>query len=617
MPSAPGNDLDLGLLPGRSARPRLSRTERDKHLYICGGTGTGKSKFLEHLVRQDIMAWQKSKCGLLLLDPHGNLYDSLTRWLAWNKIDRPIVPIDLRQDDWVVSYNLLRQRSADPAVLVDNITDAMAYVWGQGGTDQTPLFARWVGNVLRTLYEKKLSLVECEHLIDRVSKQMRYMITADMKDTPSRQDWQYANTLNPRDFESQLGSTVNRLQRFIRNKSMRSMFGLPDVSLDLRAALDEGQIILVSLATEGGKVSKENSELFATLLLSDLWTGAQERGKRDGIKPFYLYLDEFQQFVTPTIADNLDEARGYGLHLTMAHQFPNQLLDRGENGKKVYNSIMENASSKVVFRLSHEENLMVMAQWLFMGVMDPDEIKHELYSTKVMSYREEMRTSYTKATSLGGGEFSGTTASGGQSGIVSDHGEHDAIAWSKSDALSGGDSNTWTDSESETTSSVLMPVMGNELAHVQFRSLEEQKFRSMAVLFDQKERQCVARLVGMSAPVSLYTPDVIDKPSPPARTKKYIEACYKSLPFVLPQAEAQKQIAARAENFVESMLGDIYSSRGPQKSDHIPRKILTIPEATKCRSSLGTELRRFIPVGNSMSEGSKYTTFSLRFLGMC
>jgi hypothetical protein len=441
----------------------------------------------------------------------------------------------------------------------------MAYVWGQGGTNQTPLFARWAGNVLRTLYEKKLTLVESEHLIDRVSKQMRYMLTADMKDKPSRQDWQYANTLNPRDFESQIGSTVNRLQRFIRNQSMRSMFGLPKVSLDLGAALEEGQIILVSLATERAKVSKENAELFATLLLSDLWTAAQERGKRDGIKPFYVYLDEFQRFVTPTIAENLDEARGYGLHLTMAHQFPNQLLDRGENGKRVYNSIMENASSKVVFRLSHEENLKVMAQWLFMGVMNPDEVKHELFSTKVMAYREEMRTSYTRSTSHGGGVFSGTTGSEGQSGMVSDDGENEASGWSKSDALSGGDSSTWTESESETTTPVLIPVMGKELAHVQFRSLEEQLFRSMAVLFDQKQRQGVARIVGMSAPVSLYTPEVVTTPGNAERTKRYVESRYKNLPFALQGKEAQKQLADRAANFTESVFKQLENADVPAK----------------------------------------------------
>ena len=121
------------------------------------------------MIRQDIRNWSKSKCGLLVIDPHGNLYDNLINWLAWSGLERPIIPIDLRQDDWVVSYNLLRQRKfVDPAVLVDNLIDAMAYVWGQGGTNQTPLFARWAGNVLRTLYEKKLTLIQAEHLVNRV-----------------------------------------------------------------------------------------------------------------------------------------------------------------------------------------------------------------------------------------------------------------------------------------------------------------------------------------------------------------------------------------------------------------------------------------------------------------
>src|ERR1700753_2369568 len=110
MRTAPGNDLILGGLSGRKSSLMLPRTSRDKHLYVCGGTGTGKSKFLESLIRQDILSWRKSRCGLLVLDPHGSLYDSLLEWLAWHKIDRPVIPIDLRQDDWVVSYNLLRQR---------------------------------------------------------------------------------------------------------------------------------------------------------------------------------------------------------------------------------------------------------------------------------------------------------------------------------------------------------------------------------------------------------------------------------------------------------------------------------------------------------------------------
>jgi hypothetical protein len=467
--------------------------------------------------------------------------------------------------------------------LVDNITDAMAYVWGQGGTNETPLFARWAGNVLRPLYEKGYTLVESEFLLDRVERQLRHMMTSDLKDKPSRQDWQFASMLNAKDFESQIGSTVNRLRRFLGTQAMRSMFGQPRVSLDLGAALEEGQIIIVSLATERAKVSKQNAELFATLLLSDLWTAAQERGKRDGIKPFYVYLDEFQRFVTPTIADNLDEARGFGLHLTMAHQFPNQLLDRGDNGRRVYNSIMENASSKVVFRLTHEENLSVMAKWLFMGVMDPDEIKHEMYSTKVMEYREEMRTSYSRSrgSSSGEGKFTGTTGSRSTGGRIDEGIEDEAISWNQSDANSGGTSDTWTSSESEgeTESSVLIPVLGKELSHVQFRSLEEQLFRSMAVLFDQEQRQGVARCVGMSAPVSLLTPMVQKKPGSAARTKQYLDSCYQKLPFALPSAIAHKQLADRTANFADSVFREFAAAPTVMKRRLTPAKSAAKPDS--------------------------------------
>src|SRR5450755_3527306 len=424
-----GNDLNLGLLAGRNATLPLSREQRAKHLYICGSTGTGKSKFLENLIRQDIKNWSKSKCGLLLFDPHGNLYDDLMDWIAWKKLDRPVIPIDLRQDDWVISYNLLRKRkSADPRVVVGNLISAMAYVWGQAGTDETPLFEQWAGNVLTTLFEKNLTLVDSERLFNRAGKDVRHALTSDLEDQSSQSDWQLANTLSAKDFDAQIGSTVRRFRRFLGTQKMRDTFGLPDVSLDLGKVLEEGGIVLVNLATEGARISKEDSELFATLLLSDLWTAAQERGKREPIKPFYVYLDEFQRFITPTISENLDEARGYGLHLTLAHQFPNQLLDRGESGKRVYNSIMENASSKVVFRLSHRPNLEAMADWLFMGAMSPDKIKHELYSTRVLEYTEELRTIYgnTIGTSRSKGTQRGQ-ASGSGSGGTDVYGADDSF----------------------------------------------------------------------------------------------------------------------------------------------------------------------------------------------
>src|SRR5205085_5823938 len=99
----------------------------------------------------------------------------------------------------------------------------------------------------------------------------------------------------------------------------------------------------------------------------------------------------FQNFITPTMAENLDQARGFGIHLTMAHQFPSQLTDHGPDGKRVFNSIMANAASKIVFRTEIPADLPPLAQWLFMGTMDPEQVKLKLYSMKVMGYQEEER----------------------------------------------------------------------------------------------------------------------------------------------------------------------------------------------------------------------------------
>ena len=91
---------------------------------------------------------------------------------------------------------------------------------------------------------------------------------------------------------------------------------------------------------------------------------------------------------------------------------------------------------------------------------------------------------------------------------------------------------------------------------MQFRSLEEQLFRAMAVLFDQKQRQGVARLVSMNAPVSIFTPEIHKPPATTERTKKFLDNCYAKLPFALTSATAQKQLADRTKNFADELLNE-------------------------------------------------------------
>ena len=144
-------------------------------MYVVGATGVGKSKFLEHIVRQDIRNWRKSKCGLLLLDPHGAVYDGVMQWLTRHSYiyNRPIIPIDLRRDDCVVAYNLLRERKAAASVITANMVDALAYVWGAGSTDATPLFARTATMVFRALYERKLTLSDALSILEHANQDFR------------------------------------------------------------------------------------------------------------------------------------------------------------------------------------------------------------------------------------------------------------------------------------------------------------------------------------------------------------------------------------------------------------------------------------------------------------
>lgn len=604
MQTLRAHDLKLGTVlathggdcpPGQAPTLVMPGDSRDKHLYVVGATGAGKSMFLQGLLRQDILNQRRTGSAIILLDPHGSLYDDLMNWLARARLKRRILPIDLRQNEWVVAYNALRQRQeTSPSVVVDAFVRTMAHAWGAAGTDQTPLLARWVTNLITVLYEKGLTLPQAIHLLS--DSEIRANLTCRLADPWVERDWAMAHGLNPKDFEQQVSSTVNRLRRFVAADEFKLMLGQPSVSLDLRRALDEGWIILISLATEGGKVSRQNADLFGSMFLTDLWTAAQERGKRRGLKPCRIYVDEFQSFISPTIAENLDQSRGFGLSWTMAHQFPMQLLDRGDYGKQLWHSVVENASSKVVFRMSHEENLRPLAQWLFTGTFNADEIKHVMYSTKVMGYREEMRESVTHGTTRSAGGSSSSSKSSGNSTSAGDStGSGDAESYldpeegsqekldrrrtlstaaNESSSISSSESETssegenWSESESNsvTRSSVLIPQIGQELSHVQFRSLDEQLFRAMAALFSQPQRQAVVRLVGMRAPITIQTlpipPQIIHK----ERIASYAAELYAKWDFCLPRQKAMQAIAEHDKDFLQEFGINQTKSNEPKPS---------------------------------------------------
>jgi hypothetical protein len=411
-----GNPLVLGFdEQGQSVR--LTASARSQHVFAVGATGTGKSSWLQALVRQDLVAWPRSRCGMLLLDPDGKLFDDVMRFVAAHDLRHwPIVPLDLRRSDTVISYNPLRKRpGTEAAVAVAAVTEAILHAFGQSDLSETPRLTKWLNATLSLVYGGNFTLLQALRLIS--SPALRKELTATVEDDVAKAVWAAASHLSESEFQKEVESTVNRLRRFLATMAIRASLCQPDVSLDLRTAIDKGMIVLVSLATAGGQISDEDASTFGSLLLSDLWSAATARGKRDGLRPFYVFADEFQRFMTPAMAESLDRARGYAISFTLANQFPSQLSCRGESGERVYRSVLANARTKVTFQLSLEEDLQMMAQAICRQAIDPEEIKYQGTATRVVGHEVIYLPSYATAVTDGTTESQQAT-NGGSLGLT-------------------------------------------------------------------------------------------------------------------------------------------------------------------------------------------------------
>ena len=199
----------------RRASIALTNTERSTHLHAVGASGTGKSKLLESLIRQDILVGR----GLCLIDPHGTLADGVVSWCASRKVDQwrkihVVTPADL---DWSAGFNPLRLDTVvEPQARVDAMVSACAQVWGGEDLATTPLLKRCLKAVFYVLAVRELTLVEATDLITvRHAQTLRRTLTEDLPNPVFDAQWGDFNALSNRDFLEQFSSTNNRLVEFL------------------------------------------------------------------------------------------------------------------------------------------------------------------------------------------------------------------------------------------------------------------------------------------------------------------------------------------------------------------------------------------------------------------
>lgn len=345
----------------------LTDKERARHIHVLGSIGTGKSKLLEYMIHQDIAVGR----GLCLVDPHGTLVESLERWCAIRGLGniRRIHVIRPGDASFVPGFNPLRAVPGESlSVRVDAMVAACAQAWGVNDMSETPRLEKILRATFFALAVRGLTLAEGPVLLRAADPEgVRRNLTSELPDPIFQITWNELNGMSRKDFAEHVESTHTRLSKFLTAPAMRLMVGQREHAIDFRAAMDNGEIVLVNLGARAA-FSYENARVLGTLLINDLFLTALGRDEKTALRrPFTLYVDEAYDFLSGDVERILDQTRKFGLHAVLAHQRIGQLKQRGEG---VYNAVMGGTQTKIVLGGLSDDDAAIMAREIMRGDID-------------------------------------------------------------------------------------------------------------------------------------------------------------------------------------------------------------------------------------------------------
>jgi hypothetical protein len=327
---------------------------RSTHFYAVGASGSGKSKFLESLIIQDIIQGE----GFGVIDPHGDLIEDIKGWLYfWTQKDfkNDIVLIDPTDLENTASFNPLEPiKGIPPERLAAQLVEAFKKIWADAWGERMADIMR---NSLIALVENNLTLVELPLFL--TDSAVRKKILRNVKSPSCLQRFKYFESLPVRTWNEWLESTLNKVDAFLSDPAIRQIFASTKSSFNLRDIMDNKKILLVNL--NKGRLG-DSANLLGALMVSKIKMAAFSRDDMPVTKrqPFYLYIDEFQNFATDSFVEILSEARKYQLSLILAHQNLSQLSEN------LRDSILANCGIQACFRVNRED-----AQLLAKELMGP------------------------------------------------------------------------------------------------------------------------------------------------------------------------------------------------------------------------------------------------------
>lgn len=316
----------------------LKRKDRGRHAYVVGQTGAGKSFLLELLALSDIYHDQ----GFAIIDPHGDFATDMMKYIPEHRL-KDVVYFSPSDREFPMAFNPMEVNEMIPK---DHISSELVGVLKR-------MFDSWGPRLEYILRYTILALLDFEGAtmldITRMlnEKDFRKKVISQIQDPVVKSFWitEFASW-NEKFASEAVAPVLNKVGAFTANPLVRNIVGQQKSAFNIRQMMDEGKILIVNLSR--GQVGEDNAAILGALMVTKIQLAAMSRSDIVDInarRPFYLYVDEFQNFATDSFAVILSEARKYGLNLTVANQYIAQMPE------VVRDAVFGNVGTMISFRV--------------------------------------------------------------------------------------------------------------------------------------------------------------------------------------------------------------------------------------------------------------------------
>lgn len=329
----------------------MLRYDRSRHVYIIGQTGAGKSGLLELFALSDIFHGQ----GYAIIDPHGDFAINNMRFIPGGRL-KDVVYFNPADTAYPLGFNPLEVTNpAQKTNISSEVIGVLKRMFGDSWGPRLEYILRYT--ILALLDRPETTMLDITRML--TDKKFRKETLSYCTDTVVLQFWnvEFASWTDKFQAEA-IAPVLNKVGAFTANPVIRNIIGQPKSTFNIRQIMDEGKILIVNLSK--GLIGEDNAGILGAFLVTKIQLAAMSRSDIPDIKdrrPFYLYVDEFQNFATDSFATILSEARKYGLNLTVANQYISQMSDT------VRDAVFGNVGTMISFRVSADDSPILSKQF--------------------------------------------------------------------------------------------------------------------------------------------------------------------------------------------------------------------------------------------------------------